>query len=344
MPCSICRQTGHTKTTCPTWRGKLFRLDTFAVLPRQFTDRARKNMTESEARKAIRRIANRLSNILVPLQTDSDDWLARRGTKMTWNQHNTKHTLDDYKYHLDAFVSQKDTTTAFNLLEQAVGFRGLRNQMTLKAIAEFPREWIQVEEIVTGMRHEGETRLINILHFDAVEHVKYLEELKQKVLGIYRTISAYETGQLTMPRIHFTTANTIRWYRECLPHQMALVDVSPEEIATAQQAGVAEVDVILARDYAPRDSWGRMIRAQPAPAPVVCGVAEHLQSKCRERYGKTIYGMRVFEKTKCLICLDDIETDDLKTGKCGHEFCDGCVAGWVASKGKAECPTCKADY
>lgn len=48
-----------------------------------------------------------------------------------------------------------------------------------------------------------------------------------------------------------------------------------------------------------------------------------------------------FDQTECLICFDDFKEKKAEELLCGHAFHAECAAGWFASRGFKQCPTCK---
>jgi len=69
-----------------------------------------------------------------------------------------------------------------------------------------------------------------------------------------------------------------------------------------------------------------------------CGVSIFLQTQIRDMYKKTV------TKKICTVCLEEIDVDALKIGKCGHMFHDECIKRWVINKKKAICPSCCGDF
>ena len=67
------------------------------------------------------------------------------------------------------------------------------------------------------------------------------------------------------------------------------------------------------------------------------GLNKHLQDMIKELYkeAKSI--------CDCSICLDRIDSEDLKTGKCGHNFHQSCIDTWIAG-GNKKCPVCRKQF
>ena len=63
------------------------------------------------------------------------------------------------------------------------------------------------------------------------------------------------------------------------------------------------------------------------------GLNPHLMKMIQDLYRKSK------EKIECPICLERIESDDLKTGRCGHNFHQECIDIWLR-EGKNKCPLC----
>ena len=67
------------------------------------------------------------------------------------------------------------------------------------------------------------------------------------------------------------------------------------------------------------------------------GLNSHLQKMIKEMYNKAKM------KIECAVCLERIESDDLKTGKCGHNFHQDCIDEWC-SQGNKKCPICRKKF
>jgi hypothetical protein len=67
------------------------------------------------------------------------------------------------------------------------------------------------------------------------------------------------------------------------------------------------------------------------------GLNPHLMKMIQDLYAKSK------EKIECPICLERIESDDLKTGKCGHNFHQCCIDIWLEAS-KKKCPLCKTKF
>jgi hypothetical protein len=67
------------------------------------------------------------------------------------------------------------------------------------------------------------------------------------------------------------------------------------------------------------------------------GLNAHLQTMIQDLYKKAK------EKVECAICLERISSDDLKTGKCGHNFHQACVDEWM-KEGNKKCPLCRKKF
>lgn len=48
-------------------------------------------------------------------------------------------------------------------------------------------------------------------------------------------------------------------------------------------------------------------------------------------------------KIDCPICMCEIDSETLKTGKCGHNFHQDCVDQWIAT-GNRKCPQCRKKF
>lgn len=70
---------------------------------------------------------------------------------------------------------------------------------------------------------------------------------------------------------------------------------------------------------------------------VPIGLNKHLQKMIRDLYEKAK------SKVECAICLEKIESDDLKTGKCGHNFHQCCIDKWCKA-GNKKCPMCRKKF
>lgn len=70
---------------------------------------------------------------------------------------------------------------------------------------------------------------------------------------------------------------------------------------------------------------------------VPIGLNKHLQKMIRDLYEKAK------SKVECAICLKKIESDDLKTGKCGHNFHQCCIDKWCEA-GNKKCPMCRKKF
>ena len=66
-------------------------------------------------------------------------------------------------------------------------------------------------------------------------------------------------------------------------------------------------------------------------------LSPHLQTFIKQLYEKSKV------KIQCQICLEDIEKDKLKTGRCGHNFHMDCIKQWT-DQGKKECPLCRGKF
>ena len=67
------------------------------------------------------------------------------------------------------------------------------------------------------------------------------------------------------------------------------------------------------------------------------GLSPHLQTFIKDLYEKSKV------KIQGQICLEEIEKDKLKTGKCGHNFHKDCITQWT-SQAKKECPLCRGKF
>ena len=67
------------------------------------------------------------------------------------------------------------------------------------------------------------------------------------------------------------------------------------------------------------------------------GLNLHLQKMIKDLYQKAK------AKVECAVCLERIESDDLKTGKCGHNFHQCCIDKWC-EEGNKKCPICRKKF
>ena len=70
---------------------------------------------------------------------------------------------------------------------------------------------------------------------------------------------------------------------------------------------------------------------------VPIGLNKHLQKMIRDLYENAK------SKVECAICLEKIESQDLKTGKCGHNYHHYCIDKWC-EEGNKKCPMCRKKY
>jgi len=69
------------------------------------------------------------------------------------------------------------------------------------------------------------------------------------------------------------------------------------------------------------------------------GISLHLQALINKLVDKAK------EKIECSICMTVINKDTLKTGKCGHNFHESCIATWLATEdAKGKCPVCRKKF
>ena len=69
-----------------------------------------------------------------------------------------------------------------------------------------------------------------------------------------------------------------------------------------------------------------------------CGVTPYLKFVISDMYEKTK------KKEQCFICLEDIDSKTLKTGKCGHMCHDSCIKRWIKAIKKTSCPKCNNEF
>lgn len=208
-------------------------------------------------------------------------------------------------------------------------------ERTTEEIKEF---YLRIEDIIarTEMPEELQTYRADFIAFWTTERknmvIKFIDEEGTNTDIWARSIHSYDIYVSDT----FDPADSVPHFRE---EEERLYPIIRERIRVANEARE-----VRRRHY--QDIEQRIAEQAGAATEVVLehGVSEFLQNTLTERYGKEIFGMRVFEKEKCMICLENIETENYKTGKCGHSFCRECVKGWVTSSRKCECPTCKQDY